>query len=277
MLKGLEDFHVRLYSDNGFCYALSQTDWHRTFSSDSLQRMFWSNSDNTLYQAGFSKMVCRFYDENKPMIRYSRSREIGYLNVTRFDFGRSFKSKDSIKVALLMDSIVQEMKGVKTLIIDVRSCQGGNTKFGEIIASRLTNKKKKYAQTVRFINAKDSLKSIEQFISPAGKEQLILPIVVITNKVARSAAEEFILMLKQLPNSYLMGEPTWGAFSSNREYILPNGWTLEYSTDKIYTPKGEIYEGKGIPVDFYISNDWNDIVNKKDKVILSVLENVKRK
>ena len=274
MIQGLEDFHVRIYGESGKCYALSTPlHWHQLFYNDSLQRVFWNNSDNTLYQSNFAQLKSVLYDDKLPMIRYSKSNELGYLNITRLEtkFDATLSSKDSKLLAKTMDSIVSQFKTIKVLLIDLRSCMGGWTEYGEIMASRLTKKRIQYATTVYFKTAKDSSSAIQHFINPEGPEQLEVPVIILTNKVVRSAAEDFILMLKQLPNVYIIGEPTWGAFSESRVHKLSNGWRLQYSNEKVYSPHGEIYEGRGIPVDLRIDNTWEDITNKSDKVLTEAI------
>jgi len=270
MIETLEDFHVRIWEGNNKCYALSkQSNWHKIFPSDSLQKVFWKNSDQTLYKSNFSEIKNSFFEDDLPMVRYSKSDKIGYLNITRFElkFGANLKSSDSKQLSELMDKIVDDFKGVNVIIIDLRSCMGGWPEYGEIVASRLTKEKRHYATTVKFKTAKDSLAPVKHYIKPDGPQQLNVPVIILTNKVVRSAAEDFILMLKQLPNVYIIGEPTWGAFAESDMHKLSNGWKVQYSNQKVYSPNGETYEGKGIPVDLRIDNTWENIVNKNDAVI----------
>ncbi len=280
MISELNDFHVRLYAGKNRCYALSTPlNWHKIFHSDSLQKVFWANSDQTLYKAGFTKIQSRFFDEGQPMMRYAKSSQIAYLNIIRFEFKFSHRvsRQHSAQIALLIDSLVQDFKDSKALIIDLRSCMGGNPEYGEIIANRLTKEKKTYSLNLTFKTAKDSLSPVEHYIQPQGRDQLNIPIIVLTNKVARSAAEHFILMLKQIPGVYIIGEPSWGAFANSKTHTLPNGWKLQYSTEKVYAPNEQIYEGKGIPVDLPIDNSWDDIISQNDKVISAALLHIKNK
>lgn len=274
MIKGLEDFHVRLSNKEGTCFALSGTEWHRTFSNDSLQHMFWKNSDATLYKAGFVPLQSRFYDEGHPMVRFTRSKELAYLNLSRFEIqsDKNFGRLDSVRLTNFMDSLVLQFKGAKALIVDMRSCMGGEDVIGEIIASRLTRKLLCYARTIKYANAYDSMPPKSSYIYPKGKKQLQLPIFVLTNQVTRSAAECFVLMLKQLPEVYLIGEPTWGAFSSTRKKKLQNGWKLTMPQERIETCQGEVFEGRGIPVDYRVKNCWNDILSEQDPVISKALD-----
>jgi hypothetical protein len=286
MIKNLEDFHTRIYMSDGMCWAVHSTDWHKTFNSEKKQNLFWRNSDSTLYKYGFNPMIEILPAENSfgngnknPMFRYTKKGEIGYLNPARFETkeGRENDDKNFLIIAKEMDSLVKYMNGIEVLIVDMRSCLGGWPIHAETMFSRLTSTRRKYATGVFFENAHDSLSPIELFVNPGGEEQLNVPILILTNKVARSSAEYFILMLRTLPDVYSIGAPTWGAFAGSKVYTLSNGAELQYSSEKIYDQNGVCFEGKGIPVDQHLENGWDDIENKEDKVILKALEYIRLK
>jgi len=274
MIGALEDFHVRIFVKEQKCFALSTPlNWHRIFHNDSLQKVFWSNSDSTLYKAGFNKMKEAFLDGQSPMIRYASSEGIGYLNITRFQLKTStdFSRRDANALESFMDTLVKAFKPINALIIDLRSSMGGEVEYAELIASRLTKEKRQYSYTVQFKTSHDSLEPIKHYIIPKGIDQLNVPIVLLVNKVTRSAAEDFTLMVKQLPNVYLIGEQTWGALARSRMYKVSNGWKLQYSIEKVYSKEGIIYEGRGIPVDARLDHSWNDILSREDRMVHEAL------
>ena len=71
-------------------------------------------------------------------------------------------------------------------------------------------------------------------------------------KKCMSSAEWFALMIKNAPNTTLIGDVTRGASASPREYELDNGVGLGVSSWVAYTEKMEIIEDRGIEPDIRI-------------------------
>jgi C-terminal processing protease CtpA/Prc len=53
--------------------------------------------------------------------------------------------------------------------------------------------------------------------------------------------------MRNLPQVTQVGEPTQGIFSDSTDKGLPNGWTLSLSTEIYRDPRGNNYEGVGLP------------------------------
>jgi carboxyl-terminal processing protease len=51
-------------------------------------------------------------------------------------------------------------------------------------------------------------------------------VVLITNDRTVSAADVFALMMSELPNVTIIGEPTNGSYSDIYSKKLPNGWRI---------------------------------------------------
>lgn len=268
MIEPLEDFHVRLYWGKGMCFAVTDSDWHKIFSSTELQDEFWKTSDLTLRRNRFQSIQTLGTNPNgEPLFRYSKADKIGYLNITAFEN----KKKDTED---LIDKVLSFVSDTDFLIIDLRACMGGFTDISELIASRFIETKTLYATSEFYENGKMT-KAINHSIAPKKKLNYDKPIFLLTNQATRSAAEWFVLMVKTRQRISIIGEPTWGAFSNSNRHKLSNGWTLQFSIEKLRCADGNIYEGKGIPVDIQVENGLDDIESQSDKVISKTIDLIK--
>ena len=104
-------------------------------------------------------------------------------------------------------------------------------------------------------------------VKSRGKIQFTKPIVILTSDFTASAAEVFIMLMKELPNVTLIGDETEGIFSDMYEFKLPNKWKVTLSHQQYFSKDKENYEGKGISPNFKILNTKADIQNQVDPVI----------
>lgn len=72
---------------------------------------------------------------------------------------------------------------------------------------------------------------------------------VLTSTRTASAAEVLVLASRQVPGSLRIGAPTEGIFSDTLDKTLPNGWQYTLSNEVYESPRGEVFEGVGIPPD----------------------------
>ena len=148
---------MRLFFENGKCFAAPVTNWHSQFNTDSLDHFFWAISDSILYEQGFKSIQSRIFDGEYPMIRFSRSKDYAYLNLTRFEY--KFNAAQTFiqakKVAKTIDKITTYLKDCRAIIIDMRSCQGGFEANAEAIASRFIDSTTIWGESIEYSNASD--------------------------------------------------------------------------------------------------------------------------
>ena len=144
---------------------------------------------------------------------------IGYIYIGSFDGCEedyNFITKFLIKY-----------KNAKGIIFDIRHNGGGNENYAKIIANHLTNRTVTYRYR-RFRNGSNysDLSGFEpQVLTPVNKEVFTKMIMLLTDKYTFSAAEDFTLMLRSLPNVIQVGDTTFGGVGTNPQYkTLSNGW-----------------------------------------------------
>jgi hypothetical protein len=160
--------------------------------------------------------------------------DIGYFLIESFS-----ESKDDY---YLIDSFIDYFQNSKGIIIDIRHNAGGNESYAQIVASRLTNQAVtyRYARYRNGSNYSDLSDFQPLVLNPDGKIKFTKTIVLLTNRHTFSAAEDFTLMLRSLPNVVHIGDTTFGGVATNPIIkTLPNGWTyrmaraMECDKDKV--------------------------------------------
>jgi len=90
---------------------------------------------------------------------------------------------------------------------------------------------------------------IEVLINPAGDSQYLAPVVLLTSTTTGSAAEVFVLSMRNLPNVTIIGESTAGRFSNQLVSRVTSDIAFSLSNEFYFSPAGEWFERVGIPVD----------------------------
>ncbi len=174
-----------------------------------------------------------------------------------------------------IDAVLDQLWNTSGIIIDLRWNPGGFSANARTVAERFTNTTHVYgyAQFRNRPNRSDFAPLFELQIGPAGARQYTNPIVLLVGKNTASAAENFVLALRQLPHVTVIGNPTAGALGSPRRGQLPNGWVYRLTTEKLVSVDMISYEGTGIPPDIAVSlsdsSDAEDPVLEKGIEILT--------
>ena len=152
--------------------------------------------------------------------------EIGYMYYPSFSSGISSTSLDYI-LAILYDS--------KGLIIDIRNNGGGmltniNTLVGRFIDRKTIGGYIRH-KTGPAHDAFSDPYPIEY--EPASDTKHVKymgkPIIVLTNRSCFSAANDFVAVMKTLPNARIVGARTGGGGGLPFSSELPNGWSVRFS------------------------------------------------
>lgn len=196
-------------------------------------------------------------------IRYSTSSDYGYLIISDFEGFAIGEIKRSMKAAMKL------FKNKKGLIIDIRLNGGGSDESAYKIAGRFTeNKRLGHYKKTKIKGTKEFTELESWYLHPTGKEQFTKPIVVLTSDWSASAAEVFLLAMKELPYVTIVGNRTEGIFSDMFEFKLPNGWNASLSNMQFFSSKMLNFEGKGIEPDIKILNYKEDAY---DNVLLEAI------
>lgn len=181
---------------------------------------------------------------------------IGYINIIDFDGGVATEFKTKYKEL--------EDKGIKSLIIDIRSNGGGVVDESIEILEMLCNKNDTLLITVDKKGKEEITKSTKQ-------QEIKIPIVLLTNGYSASASEILAGALKDNDRATLVGTKTYGKGVIQTLIKLTDGSGLKMTTEEYYTPNHNKINKVGIEPDYEVElpenievlTDENDIQLKK--------------
>jgi Peptidase family S41 len=152
-----------------------------------------------------------------------------------------------------VNKLFDAFSATKGLIIDVRSNNGGTLSNAEKIFSRLINTERlvKYEKSKKGPGRNDFYDKQPYYIKPAGN-YYNKPIVLLTNRACFSACNDFALYMSYLPNVRIAGDQTGGGGAIPANYILLNGWKLQYSASLTLSPDNLPVEN-GVRPDFVVN------------------------
>lgn len=264
LLDNLKDGHVNLIAPfNVSYYRKWWSDYPQDFNIRTLQEYY---LDFNYFQAsGISyKML---------------NSEIGYMYYGSFS---------STVGATNLDYILTLLSKSQGLIIDIRNNGGGaltnvNTLVGRFIDHEIIGG---YIRHKLSPAPGDFSKPFALHYKPADKNRvsyLNRPIYILTNRSCFSAANNFVAVMKQLPNVKIVGAKTGGGGGLPFSYELPNGWavrfsscpindandqTTEYGIDptpgyEMHSPAEELAQGRDAILDFAIRSISSEIANNQ--------------
>jgi hypothetical protein len=243
MLAELRDGHVNLSAAHDLGRYWSWYEDYPMNFSDSLYRRYMG----TDYKIA-SGLRYRILDDNIGYVRYeSFSSPIGNGN---------------------LDEVIFHMMLCRGLIIDIRENGGGDLTNVEKLAARFTNEK----TLVGYIQHKtgkahNDFSSMEpRYLEPAKNVRWQKPVVVLTNRHVFSAANEFVMYMKSLPQVTIIGDHTGGGAGMPFTSSLPNGWTVRFSAVPLYDANKQPMEF-GIDPDYFVQQTDEDFQKGRDSLI----------
>ena len=180
---------------------------------------------------------------------------IGYLRLTQFG--------DNVYPDMKKALEGLQAKGMKALILDLRSNPGGELGQSIKIASMFIEKGK--------IVSTRQKKGEENVYSREGKYFGNFPMVVLINGGSASASEIVSGALKDYKRATLIGEKTFGKGSVQTLLPLPDGDGIKITIAKYYTPNGISIDGTGIEPDKKVED--KDYYLISDGTITNIDEN----
>lgn len=222
MLDELQDGHTNLVAPfNVSYYRKWWSDYPQNFNERIIQESYFNF--NYLQASG---MTYGILTEN-----------IGYIRYASFSQGVGDGN---------LDHILSYMATCNGLIIDIRDNGGGNiTNVEKIVARFITGRT--LAGYIMHKNGPghgDFSKPYEYYIDPAPKGRVMWgkPVVVLTNRSTFSAANNFVSVMKYLPQVKIVGARTGGGSGMPFNSELPNGWGIRFSASPVLDPRGQSTE-----------------------------------
>lgn len=209
MLDTLRDGHVNLSSSfNTSYYRKWWTDYPQDFNMRTLQEHY----------LGFD------YSTTSGIIYKWLPGNVGYMYIGSFNtpIGESN-----------LDWILSYFKDCKGLIIDIRNNGGGMLTNVETLVSRFIDEEiaAGYIRHKTGPGHGDFSPWRKITYKPAEERMHFLhrPVIVVTNRSCFSAANDFVSVMKQLPNVRIAGARTGGGSGMPFTSELPNGWSVRFS------------------------------------------------
>ncbi len=187
------------------------------------------------------------------------NKKIGYIGISIF----ALNTDEQFEKALLE----LEQEGIDSLIIDVRNNSGGHLETVVNIASLFIDKDNPICQ----IKTKEKT----NIIKSTKKTDRKYNVVVLVNKSSASASELLAGALKEIYNSDIIGETTYGKGTVQKTMTLSNGSMIKYTAETWLTAKGNSIDKIGISPTIEVLQDENYYSNpstETDKQLQKAIE-----
>lgn len=224
MLDELEDGHVNLASYfNTSYYKKWWSDYPQDFNLRTLQQ----------YYLDFD------YQQTSGISYKILEGNIGYMYYPSFSSGIG---------EINLDYVLAYLYTTKALILDIRNNGGGLLTNIDVLVSRFVNEPVSGGSIVHKTGPghNDFSEPFEITYQPCPYYRVpwltSKPIYVLTNRSCFSAANDFVAVMKTLPNVKIVGARTGGGGGLPFSSELPNGWSVRFSACPIYAPDGSITE-----------------------------------
>lgn len=248
MICEVEDGHVNLASPFDVSYYRKWwTDYPQDFSLRTLQEYYLNFDYRTT-----CGVIYKILPENIAYIYYpSFSYTVGAGN---------------------LDYILHYFSACSGLIIDVRDNGGGEMENIKTFVSRFihTTTCGGYIRHKTGPGHDDFSEPYPMNYEPADDVRLVWdkPIAVLTNRSCFSSTNDFVSVMKTLPNVKIVGAKTGGGGGFPFTYDLPNGWTIRLSASIITDSAGKSIEDGIEPSDeCKVSSPDEELAAGKDAIL----------
>ncbi len=175
--------------------------------------------------------------------------DVGYLHFPAF--------KDVAATAAALDTVLASFSEARGLIVDVRHNSGGADRVGKLIADRFADRRRLYMVTRNRVgpNTQDYAPPRYWHVDPDGAHRFTGPTVLLQNRLSVSAAENFALAMRVLPQVTVVGDFSSGCFADLEWHQLPNGWRFSIAYNRFDDYAGRCWEGIGVPPDILVRSE----------------------
>lgn len=197
----------------------------------------------------------------------------GYLGIAQFSgfSGEESPASDIAALEAALDQGLAQLGATKGLIIDVRYNPGGYDEAAlRVVRRLLLQRTELYRKQARLGTSRTPLRTVT--LDPVANPYRN-PIAVLTSNSTFSAAEVFALSMRSRPNTVLIGDATGGALSDTLGKRGTGELTFTLSNEFYLSPRGEWFEGVGVPVGIAAAIPGRDEIEQQvDPGMLSALQ-----
>ncbi|HEY2743176.1 MAG TPA: S41 family peptidase [Polyangia bacterium] len=156
------------------------------------------------------------------------------------------------KTPALLKAALERLHGMKGLVIDLRSNQGGH--YGSMLecACELLPKG---SPIVTELHRGGAVVEKRTWMEPHVSG---VPIAVLVNSYTASGAEVLAGALKQA-GARVVGKRTFGKWNAQELEELGNGWGVKFTTMVFRSPSGAMPDGRGLDPDVEVEADVRDV------------------
>ena len=231
-----------------------------------------SSFDMSRYWAWYEDYPANFYKEIQDNylgtdykiaggMKYKRlaDDQIGYVYYGSFSSGVGENN---------LDYMFAHFKECKGLIFDVRDNGGGSMLYSDRIASRFLEERilTGYTQYKKGNGHNDFTQPNPVYLSPSDRTRWLRPVIVLTNRHSYSATNDFVNVMRLLPQVTVMGDRTGGGSGLPFSSELPNGWSVRFSACPVLDVNKQHTEF-GIDPDTAVAITGEDIMKGRDTII----------
>jgi len=178
---------------------------------------------------------------------------IGYIRITRFSKNSAKDFKNALKEL--------NEKGLKSLIIDLRSNSGGLLSSAINILDNLTAR----GDTLLIQRGKTNRANKVWTSRRSPIVSMNIPVVILVNRKSASASEIVAGTIQDLDRGVVIGQKSFGKGLVQHLYDLNDTTTLKVTTAKFYLPSGRIIQKQD-----YLDNGFlTDGLDKRDSVFVT--------
>jgi len=172
-----------------------------------------------------------------------------------------------------LEELMERARGMKGIVIDIRSNGGGSSANAVALASALTGDSFEYAKSrIKSGPGRDDFSSWRTLrITPRTGQKFTGQVILLCNRNSYSASNLFAQMMKALPNAMLIGDNTGGGGGIPAYGELPNGWIFRYSATQTVNMQDEHIE-HGVEADIRVDLRPEDEAKGIDTILEEALK-----
>lgn len=182
---------------------------------------------------------------------------VGYLHVGAFKYPTTSEAA--------ADEVAAAFADAPAVIVDVRQNGGGSDAIARTLTARFADERR-LVMTAEAHEPGEAARGepVPWHVEPEGPRQMTMPVFVLVNDRTISAAENFALMMRQLPHVTIVGQTTAGAMADTYPVTVGDGWTFGVPSNVLRDADGRSWEGIGVVPDLWAANTAEQVGAGRD-------------